>query len=573
MNKPDTQYHNQLEHLLNELFNETISTEQHKQLEQILLNDKQARNQYLQNVELHRGLERNFHSKSSSSGNGLPLPFPAAKQDTVVSARTQKSRATSLMRTAAWLCTAVVLGALLYPLLTHVPPQLPIRSRVAEPNPKANSNVIVKQMAGVQFTVDSPRLREGNTIASRVEYAILEGMLEMQFQTGATALLEGPVVFLVNDQQRMQLQYGHCSVHAPAGAEGFVVETPLTQVIDRGTRFSVEVDETGQADVQVLEGLAEVRPTVRAQNFPTTTLKGGSARRYALDGQLTMSEIPYDSNHYTRSLPDRVITYSATHSATGDGVTALKSVTLQRDGQRIEYQADQCIGIKVLHFKGANSRTNMTTPQADGDPLQDSDPKTRRTDLLENDLLLTTGLINPGGNTAPLQRDPVINPEEDNDNPNTPGLAIQFDAPIRNEPGPDIVLFDLHVAVHPEQGDPFHVSPLKFRPGLKSATIHKYDIRLSSPEALKLAPFYLYRFQNELNSLNELQTSDHNKGTRHLLPVKVLATGIDLSSLGYQPGEYVTALFIQDAHDDENYIDPVMILGLPPMKSDATQSE
>ncbi len=53
---------------------------------------------------------------------------------------------------------------------------------------------------------------------------------------------------------------GRCSVHAPDGAEGFRVDTPQTQVIDLGTRFTVAVDDVGQTDVQVIEGAAEVQP-------------------------------------------------------------------------------------------------------------------------------------------------------------------------------------------------------------------------------------------------------------------------------------------------------------------------
>ncbi|MFT5127250.1 MAG: hypothetical protein ACI8W8_000851, partial [Rhodothermales bacterium] len=47
------------------------------------------------------------------------------------------------------------------------------------------------------------------------------------------------------------------------------------------------------------------------------------------------------------------------------------------------------------------------------------------------------------------------------------------------------------------------------------------------------------------------------------LEFQILATGIDLSDLGYAEGETVTELFIQDANDDGHHIDPVFIGGLP----------
>jgi len=121
------------------------------------------------------------------------------------------------------------------------------------------------------------------------------------------------------------------------------------------------------------------------------------------------------------------------------------------------------------------------------------------------------------------------------------------------------------VIVHPEKGDPFHASPLEFAPGLKSHTVRSYDIDLASPEARTLAGFRLYVFDTPARSLGELLRGRHNAGSEYRVRAKALAVGIDLSDLGYPPGAKVDGLFFQDAQDDNNLIDPVLIAGLPPL--------
>src|SRR5262249_47020664 len=159
--------------------------------------------------------------------------------------------------------------------------------------------------------------------------------------------------------------------------------------------------------------------------------------------------------------------------------------------------------------------------------------------------------------------DPVMNDPEQKESPNTPGFAVRFARPVVNGPGPDVVYFDLHVIVHPERGDPFHVSPLRFAPGLKSHTVRRYDIDLASPEAKVLAKFLLYQFSAPVTSRSALEQNRHDGGTDHVVAAKGLAVGIDLSDLGYPLGAEVEGLFFQDILDDGNYIDPVFVAGLP----------
>jgi hypothetical protein len=269
--------------------------------------------------------------------------------------------------------------------------------------------------------------------------------------------------------------------------------------------------------------------------------------------------------------PDRVVRYQAAKDPSG-GVDELVSVTVQRGGETMTYPVEDLIGIDLVHFKGwRGSISNVTTPHSLRDPRQPPEKGTSRGALLDRDRRLTTGVINPSGARESLTRDPVMNDPEQKESPNTPGLGIRFARPVTNGPGPDVVLFDLHVIIHPERGDAFHVSPLHFAPGLKSHTVRRYDIDLASPQAQPLAKFLLYRFDGPATSRSSLESLRHDGGAPHVVAAKGLAVGIDLSDLGYPPGAEVEGLFFQDVQDDGDYVDPVLIAGFPPIAPTAAK--
>jgi hypothetical protein len=87
-----------------------------------------------------------------------------------------------------------------------------------------------------------------------------EGIAEITFADGAMVHLEGPARFVVQSPGRGVLQFGKLFAQVPARAIGFCVETPALKVVDLGTEFGVQADESGAAEVQVIQGLVNVGP-------------------------------------------------------------------------------------------------------------------------------------------------------------------------------------------------------------------------------------------------------------------------------------------------------------------------
>jgi len=495
--------------------NGTITAEQHARLEQLLAADPAARQRYFDYLDLHLALGQ-----------------------THAAGRVPKAR---LPR--RWIAVAAA-ASLLFGAAVYV--------ATRGPAPVA----ILDQSAAARFYGAGERLRVGDPLDPAQDYALKSGRAELRFRNGVTAIVEGPAVFRVRDEMHLHVTYGKCSVTVAHGAEGFAVETPLTKIVDRGTRFAVDVDDAGETEVQVVEGKAEVHAPAGAPALLTE----GEGRRYsAAEGRT----VPYDQRRFPMAMPDRVVRYTTTPRAGSSGAEHLTGVTVRRGGHEIIYPVADLVGIQVIHFKNLLKNGKFISTVTDGaDPALTGGS---RLALLEEDTNINTGVINPGGSVTPLATDPVMNDPEDPRQPNTPGMAVRFKRPVVNDVGPDIVLFDTQPVIQPENGDPFHVSPLHFEPGLRSHTITRFDLGTFSPEAQVIAGFRLNQFEKPVSSLSQLKTIPF-RGTNFTVTSKLLAVGIDLSDLGYPPGAAVDGIFIQDVLDDGNQVDPVFLAGLPPLE-------
>ncbi|QDU48524.1 FecR family protein [Gimesia panareensis] len=562
---------NQHNELLYELFgalcNETITAEQHQQLEEILATDVDAREKYFNYLDLHLNLERLHDEQPEAEFEFQPHVKPATQAQSLPEHVWKTSQVLLLM-------TALICVTLIVSVVALNQPQGP-SSEISQADPVVEDVPVAKvtQTAAVRFAEGAPFLKVGSPIQTDQEYAISAGQLQLIFANGAEVILTGPAVFESKGGEHLAVRYGACSVYAPDGAEGFTVETPLSNVVDYGTRFSVNVSEAGNTDVQVIEGETDVQPVKLDPNCDVAPkrLTRGMAQRLTTNNGLVVDEIPFDQNQYVSQLPDRIVTYTTTKGP-GKRAQDLKCVTVQRGGKQYQYEVEDLIGIELTHYTGKSFLTRN-----DGiDPGNDGDPQTLRRHLLDQDTCLLTGVVNPGGATKPLTTAPVMNPVEDPNQPNTPGMAVRFLKPIVNDAGPDIVLFDLQVIVHNTTGDAFYVTPLPFSSKLKTHKIEQFDIDLASPEAQLLEKFWLHIFnqspqekQNHtdaIQSLSELETATGNGGNWHVVGAKALAVGIDLSDLGVPAGQTVDGIFLQDALDNHDIVDPVFIAGFPPLK-------
>ena len=596
----------ELHSLLGELCNGTLSDSRHAKLQSLLKADAAARNEYLDYIDLHIDLKRisapvgdipvnseqvlktilksppelelrrttadpEFSRRSASPQSEMVREIRLAAVDSASARRKQ------IVAMVPWTILATVAAGLLimtspswlskqtqFESADSSPPNNTVSSELANESIRQVSHVRLTQVASSKFFGETTPPLE-SLVPFGHEYALSEGMIELQFPAGASAIIEAPAIFEVSDDARLLMKTGVCSVHAPVGAQGFRVDTLMANVVDLGTRFVLSVSQSGETKIQVVEGEADVftKPLIPDRNFVSAAIKlhEHQARLIESEERVTAKEIAFEASVYKAKLPDRITSFNAIEDDRG-AVDELLTVSVQRDGVEYLYTVDQMIGIDLVHYHGASNAIMVTAKDVVelAKPGLDGPARSR---LLDRDRSLCSGLINPGGQTVPLTSDPILNNLNSPEVIGTPGIGFRFQSPITNAAGPDVVLFELQTIVNSERGDAFHVSPLHFDNGLHSHTIRRYDISLTSTQSKYLAPYRLYRVSEIPLSLKEVLENPHFGGPIHAIPAKVLAVGIDLSDLGYPIGARVEGLFLQDAADDSDFFDPVFIAGLP----------
>ncbi len=117
-------------------------------------------------------------------------------------------------------------------------------------------------MEAVHWAADQRPLQSGQQLPRGV-VAIEGGFLRLRFASGALAILEGPARLELLSRNRALLQCGKILADVPDSAKGFTVESPGGRLVDLGTRFGVQVEDHGETEVHVLQGV--VRATVRGE--------------------------------------------------------------------------------------------------------------------------------------------------------------------------------------------------------------------------------------------------------------------------------------------------------------------
>ncbi len=119
-------------------------------------------------------------------------------------------------------------------------------------------------LARVQSARDAHWSNEENVLIRNdgwISNGVLElksGVVEIAFNSGARAFVEGPAKLSIESENRTFLEFGSMTAEVPEEASGFTVNTPRMNMVDIGTRFGVTVDSVGDTEVHVMEGLVEV---------------------------------------------------------------------------------------------------------------------------------------------------------------------------------------------------------------------------------------------------------------------------------------------------------------------------
>ncbi len=137
------------------------------------------------------------------------------------------------------------------------------------------------------------RLRTGNKMF------LDRGLVEIEFDGGARAVLEAPAEFKILAEDRLGLTYGKVYATVPEKAIGFSVYTPIAKIIDMGTEFGVEADWGGDTQLHVLEGRTAL---LVGRDDHTVNLEVGMGQARKISGRTqVVTEIPLHEHHFARA--------------------------------------------------------------------------------------------------------------------------------------------------------------------------------------------------------------------------------------------------------------------------------
>lgn len=270
--------------------NDALDEEGVAELEKLLLDSPEAREQYWQALELHADLERELAGKGDWDMTGPSLE--------AMSRRSPWFQVSTPAWFGALAACLLVVAALGYMVARD--------QEVARNNDiglDSNAPVIGRLEAahrdsrwsfGRTGDWNSTLFRQGDTIT------LDAGTARLRFSSDTTAVLRAPLVMQAVKSDRVRLLRGRMKVEVAKGAEGFAVETSSAEIIDLGTVFSVGAEDSG-TDVVVLDGNVDLKH--RSQSVtpggapPAESLKrlrAGEAIHVNRDG--TLSRI-VDVNH------------------------------------------------------------------------------------------------------------------------------------------------------------------------------------------------------------------------------------------------------------------------------------
>ena len=130
-----------------------------------------------------------------------------------------------------------------------------------------------------QWKQEGTQLAPGTFLHRGQRLELVAGFVEITFDSGAVALLEGPAVLEINSAWDSTLRHGALTADVPPQAIGFRVLNRAVEVVDLGTSFSMVADGAGAAEVFVLEGEVEAMP--RGPESETILLRTNESRRFA----------------------------------------------------------------------------------------------------------------------------------------------------------------------------------------------------------------------------------------------------------------------------------------------------
>ena len=213
------------------------------ELESLLKDSTEARKYLIEYMNVEAGL------KEISDAKADLVMFPESKK-------------TVIEKKNYWVYAAVVLLAI--NLLVFWLPENSIGAetvQVFDDNPvdemTYSSNAVAQLTRIVDVDWGNAELTKVSKDLSPGQLKFESGLVQIEFFSGATMVLEGPAEIQVKSAMEVLCLSGKMHVKVPESAQGFIVDTGQMKVHDLGTEFAIDMKDDNR-EVHVLDGEVEI---------------------------------------------------------------------------------------------------------------------------------------------------------------------------------------------------------------------------------------------------------------------------------------------------------------------------
>ncbi len=269
--------------LINAVCDEVIDDQAMRILDDALRGDPPAQDFFLEYCQLHvemgfaQGAERAVEGILDLQSQRASLQAAAANETTPASGgspvlgflcdsiKTAQGAIASPTPLSLIMATSVVAFVLVVMAMIYLPGDGDRRADFAtrSVDEQRVPSVIVARITDLENCVwsDPGMARQhGDLLRAADVVHLSEGMVQITFGSGAATLLQGPVRFRVDSDNRGTLCLGKLTALVPRQASGFVVDTLAAHLVDLGTEFGVGVDDHGTTRMRVFQGRVRVEP-------------------------------------------------------------------------------------------------------------------------------------------------------------------------------------------------------------------------------------------------------------------------------------------------------------------------
>ena len=233
----------ELRSLLDALCEESISAEQLRRLEELVLSHPDAEAYYVQYMNLYADLSRAKHAK--------PVREPAHAVKAAPPSRRRRLLAWGSVGLTGLVAAGLVLVFSMWPTPVVV-------GRFSDAQERVDDTVaVLLQAHEAEWEKTDLPTRVGSPLRPGV-LRLKSGVAHIEFYSGATVILQGPAELHLISRTKAFCVRGKLRGTVPAQAHGFTIGSPALDLVDLGTEFGMQVDVGDKTEVHVFEGKVEM---------------------------------------------------------------------------------------------------------------------------------------------------------------------------------------------------------------------------------------------------------------------------------------------------------------------------